>query len=750
MSDIQVEQKYQSALFYLHAYFASCPQWPSDVEGKERTRIVLIELATIIGTGPAAMFRIDLLGDLVWSFMNALMQQQDWADPGATIGADDFKYSDIVTDNDPILRQAQELGFAEVYRRAVEVVEVWNAERIGKAQAERSSKPALPAVGNSAGELRGQEQDRGRRRTSRGGNAKSEEGGSGQVPAHGKAQAKAVADDSERVQVFKLPYKYCRSCRRNRKIPVAKLRCTPPGSDKACFECRRAKKTCTNHEANLKFPNDPGRDTDGEPNPKKKQKMKWVLKDPRSSESEEESDVGSESEMSEVDSGARAGLPQINLSPLMSGKGKRVANAAPASLTIPIRRGRSHSPLPSKRAKAPEASTRTTRSRSVNPPLAAPASPARQTRSASASTRAEQREAPASQRDAAITSSIAILNGATTEHRARISTLQSEVRGLVGGYRDVRGDVQAMRDVLGKMEVALEAQKNSHAEEISKLKGELTKQGAQILALQEFLAHSGLSFTPPGTPTPHIDAQTTSVLLAQNSTSTSAPNCFPPAPIPANRQVITASRFAAPVAAPVTAPVTAPVAAPVTAPAPASTSAQLTAPAPDPTTVASGVSYPALTYVPMPPGASASASRILGANGDHHSMDALGLTPTSKFIGTTAGVADVALRPTARVMNRTALDHPTIETMAPATPSRSVSPDEDESDLTDIDDEASASASGSGNGKRKANSKRSKVAAKKPKQDRSLTPNPGRGRGKWVGVAASRRSPTRTDGSKAS
>jgi hypothetical protein len=134
-------QNYSLIISSLHGYLVSREKWPLDVDGLERTRIVVIGLAVsthcvppvrysarsqaIIAQGPKEQLTRRVVGDVVFAFMKALAHRRDWAAPNAVIEAKDFFPDGIDLSEDRIWQQVQSMGFAEFNRRSIDVLEGW-------------------------------------------------------------------------------------------------------------------------------------------------------------------------------------------------------------------------------------------------------------------------------------------------------------------------------------------------------------------------------------------------------------------------------------------------------------------------------------------------------------------------------------------------------------------------------------------------------------------------------------------------
>ncbi|KAH6905374.1 hypothetical protein BKA70DRAFT_1225753 [Coprinopsis sp. MPI-PUGE-AT-0042] len=494
-----MSKDYSSIIVYLHAYLASHAEWSKDRESKERARIVLIGLATLLANGPKEYAKKKITGDLVFNFLRTLARREDWTTPGVAINPEDFLIT-AVNNDDPIFQKVQTIGFPEVHRRSVEILELWG---------QRQKVPSGDGHNNTSGRQEGGEQLEAQLGEGSGVGAGTESGAvassdtwgamapretwgavagsqtwgaaaggtdSGAVAGRQTWGAVAGGTDSGAVagamppfaggdMAMMKPYKYCRGCRRALKKPMSQLQCAPPGSEKACFECNRLKMKCTNRRANLKFPDDPERDTDNE----RDADLDAVLA----------TAPGSGTKTVNATVTAQVNPPTLILPETMPPAAKRGRSSKAQQLTVPERpqrKARSVSPAPRKVSKA-ATTDRVTRSRSTTPmppaprpPTAAPPPPV-----ASASTRKGSKAR-------ALLPQTPCLAPA---ERGQLFALRSDVRGLTGGYSNVRGDVASLTLLVKLNETTIAALNEGHKAEVAELRAALESQRSEFQAALE-------------------------------------------------------------------------------------------------------------------------------------------------------------------------------------------------------------------------------------------------------------------------
>ncbi|KAH6885675.1 hypothetical protein BKA70DRAFT_1236907 [Coprinopsis sp. MPI-PUGE-AT-0042] len=673
---------YDSIVFYLHAYLALRSQWPTNPEGKERARIVVIGLAllrakqTILVNGPRERLKRRFLGSLVFNFLLALARRHDWTTAGVAIDTEEFTVPGGDDAEDPILQQVESLGFSELHRRAVEVLESWNhvsSEPKAREAVGGGNTAAVSSSGQSGGALDATPapNEEGRRRHASG-------------------------------EPFIPPFKYCRACRRTQKRDLWELTCAPPGAEQACPECRKLKTKCTNRKVNLKFPLDPDRDTDNE--------------------REASEDIGQPT-------GSRSGSRQPSLAPpaihLPGGPNNATTSRAPATLTVPQQatpRGRSRSPKPAKRTPPDSTSARVTRSRSRTPAPALPPPQSRngETRSAPTPSHAVtgHQVGQVTDHSAVLKEQVERLDTLVTQHQSHIATLRSDTRGLIAGYKDARDDVGLLREMVKVHEASISRLEELRAKEVHQLQTELAEQRSEIVRLRGDLAAAlTAAQLSHGTAADNqnLDVAPSRVPLETPTRSTTTPVSAPP---PVSTRITTAESSTSP------------------------NSRVESGSAPSVQSIGgsrgdgtfSDKAYTLISTIPPVPEPTSSMKVPV----------AHGLVATSAFLGTTdASLKGVIPRhpPHAQDGGAASFD---VGVPRSATPTDSTT--SDLTDIEDADDSASASASNSGKNKRKAATNGLSTTAKKSKVATTTSLKPaaaarGKGRGRNPGVAPSRRSP---------
>jgi hypothetical protein len=151
------EPNYASISIYLHAYLASHAKWPSDKDGQERSRIIVIGLAvshanirsiralinrkSILAKGPKDVIKKSLVGDLVFRFLVGCNQHREWLTSGAIIQPEAFLQENQDPSDDPVLRQIGDVGFPEIQRRCVALLESWGQAKDPTAANQAPKKP---------------------------------------------------------------------------------------------------------------------------------------------------------------------------------------------------------------------------------------------------------------------------------------------------------------------------------------------------------------------------------------------------------------------------------------------------------------------------------------------------------------------------------------------------------------------------------------------------------------------------------
>ncbi|KAH6916359.1 hypothetical protein BKA70DRAFT_1419271 [Coprinopsis sp. MPI-PUGE-AT-0042] len=678
---------YESIVFYLHAYLGLHSHWATNAEGKERARIVVMGLAMILANGPKDRLKKKFVGTLVYDFLCALSQRQEWTTAGATIDPEDFVQPGVDYAQDPILRQVEPLGFAELHRRSVEILEVWN-------HASSESKTGGMVAGGGNGALAG-----------------SSGGSGGVVDA-----APSANEDAKRryvpAQAFKPLFKYCRGCRRMQRKDVV---CSPPGSEQACFECKKWKKKCTNRKMNLKFPDDPDRDMDNE----------------RDLTEEVGPAPGSHTASDKQWRQPSAAPPAIHLPDASRSEGP---SHSPTTLAVPQQargRGRSKSPKPAKQAKPRSPSVRVTqprspsaritRSRSRTPAPALPPPHVFNTASTSTSLQGATGDQvhQGNEHFTALNSRVERLETLSSEHQGHIAALRSETRGLVAGYKDARDDVGLLREMVKVHETSIARLEELRAKEVQQFQEELAERGREIVELRRDL-RAALATVPSslssdvaaaGRLSQGVEVIPPAIRVAQES-----PNRSNADPAIAFTQV---TKVGSSVAVQL-----------VNVPSAFTSSVSLNGSTGE--DVFSGKTYKVISTAPPAPESMSSAK----PSPPH------GLIATSAFLGTTdANLKGIVPRYPPHAANANSMNG---ESDVPRSATPSSSAGSELTDIEDADDSASASASNSGKNKRKAATKADSTVAKKSRVASALLKPTaaarGKGRGRNPGVAASRRS----------